>query len=235
LTPNYNSQPASMLEIIAQLARDPNADIAKFSALLDLKERMDAKDAETAFNEAMARLQERLPKINKDGKIEMGSKGSMKFATFEHILESIGPILRQEGFGVSFGSEEAESGVLVSCQLSHRQGHSRWSRMRLPADSGAGRNGLQALGSSLSYARRYLLTGMLNLVITGQDNDGSTAFPITDDQEMKLNDLMDGFEPGDIASFKKYMKVAKLSEIQRDQFTAAVSALQAKRRQKGLS
>ena len=239
LTPTYNREPSSMLEIIAQLARDPNADVAKFSALLDLKERIDAKEAEQAYSDAMRRIQAKLPRISKDGKIEMGGKGAMKFATYENIESVVGPLLRDEGFSISFPSKPTNVGILLGCVLRHSRGHSDSAEMQLPSDTGPGRNALQALGSSLSYAKRYLLTGMLNIVTEGQDDGGKSAFPITDSQEVQLNDLMDGLEPADIAAFKKWIKTVmnadKFSQIQRDRFTEVISAIQTKRRQRGLS
>ena len=59
---------ADILAIIADAARDPQCDVAKMSALLEMKERMDDKDAVREFNRDFALAMMQMPKVAKRGK-----------------------------------------------------------------------------------------------------------------------------------------------------------------------
>ena len=222
------SHPMSTVEVIASLARDPSVNVEHFAQLLALKEREDSKEAVAAFTQAFARLQKGLPHVTKDGTISMGTKGKMKFATFENLVDTVSPLLHQEGFSISFASRPVENGVLMICTLSHERGHSRTSEMQLPPDKGAGRNDLQAIGSARSYGKRYLMCDILNVVIHGEDNDANTAYPLTEEQLDKVERLLDACEltPQRKNDFKKYMGVQKVADIQQADFQKAVAALQ---------
>lgn len=234
LTVNADAQrEPTFLEVIASAARDPQVDVAKMSALLELKERVDAKQAEIEFNRAMARLQPRLPRIKKNGTIDLGRGKPLTFAKWEDIDTAIRPIVTSEGFTLSFTSEPTPAGVLMVCTVSHILGHSKSSKMQLPADSGPGRNGLQAIGSSRSYGKRYLTCDMLNIVTEGADDDGNSVGFITDQQSDSIMSLIDecGMDAAAQSKFLEFMSAKAISEIQARDFKKAITALEAKRRQ----
>ena len=82
----------SIMEIIAAVAANSDADVAKMRELLALKLDVERRDAEIAFNQAMARLQPRLPRVKKNGSIDFGGgKPAMKFARWEDIDTAIRP------------------------------------------------------------------------------------------------------------------------------------------------
>jgi len=120
--------------------------------------------------------------------------------------------------------------VLVAV-LAHAAGHQKVSRMQLPADTGAGRNALQALGSSLSYAKRYLTCDIFNIVTVGQDNDGTSISEIDEKQIDNIEDLL--HEIGDEHRVKmlEFVGYKAVSEIQKGGYHAAIQYLLAKRRQ----
>ena len=231
--PTMLEKPDSIIAIIAAAARDPQVDVSKMQALLDLKQRVDQQNAEIAFNQALTRLQPRLPRVRKNGEIDLGRGGKpLKFARYEDIDAAIRPLLTAEGFSLSFSSEPCASGVLMTCTLSHVMGHSKRSTMQLPADQGPGRNSLQAIGSSHSYGKRYLVCDMLNIVCDGADDDGNAAVALTDEQYEKLATMFDALATGeDKARFLKYMNVGTVEAIRASDYQKAVSALAAKLRQ----
>src|SRR5690242_9609970 len=99
-------RPQTVLEIIADAATNPQVDPAKLAALFDLKERVDARDAEMAFNQAFARLQPKLPRVKKNGTIDLGRGGkAISFAKWEDVDAVIRPLLTEEGFSLSFTSK----------------------------------------------------------------------------------------------------------------------------------
>lgn len=208
----------------------------KLAQLFDLKVRIDARGAEAEFNRDFTALQMALPRVKKNGTINMGDKGAMRFARWEDVDAAIRPILALHGFVLSFSSEPVPSGVLMVCTLTHKGGHSKQSRMQLPPDSGAGRNGLQAIGSSRSYGKRYLALDILNIVTEGADDDGKTAEPISQDQADTINALISelGMDAEAKQRFLKYAGGAKsVALIQRNQYERCVAALERKRREMG--
>lgn len=221
----------TVLEIIAAVARDPHTDVAKLEQLLALQERIQVKDAEIAFNQAFARMQPQLPRIQKNGKIDLGRGKPMSFARYEDIDYAIRPVLTREGFTLSFTSEPTDKGVLMTAVLAHALGHSRSSKMALPPDAGPGRNALQAIGSSHSYGKRYLTAGILNLIM-GDDDDGNAAGWITEQQADSLLTLIQQCAtPRMVAEevqgkFLEHMGAKTLGEIHARDYRKAVTVLE---------
>lgn len=223
----------TVLEIIQAVAASPDVDVAKLEKLLELQERMMAREAEIAYNQAFARMQPKLPRIPKNGKIDLGKGKPLSFARYEDLDAAIRPVLTQEGFTLSFTSEPTDKGVLMTATLAHSLGHARESKMQLPPDAGPGRNALQAIGSSHSYGKRYLTAGILNLVMEDADDDGNAAHGfITDKQADTIMDMLTecgaNTNPKVQSDFLKFMGAKTVSEIHAGDYQKAFAALQAK-------
>lgn len=222
------------LEIVAAAARDPQVDPEKLTALLGLQERFEAREAEKQFNASFARLLVKMPRVKKNGTIDLGKGNPIPFARWEDVDAVIRPILSTEGFALSFLSEPSPAGVLMTGVLTHISGHSRRSTMQLPPDAGPGRNALQAIGSSHSYGKRYIAMDMLNIVCEGQDNDGKSAYPLTADQLREIKSMIQACQLDD-AAMKKFLQLAdasSLENIQQMKYEALMEALRKKLRQK---
>jgi hypothetical protein len=100
--------------------------------------------------------------------------------------------------------------------------------------SGAGRNAVQSIGSTTSYARRYLLMMHLNLVTRDEDDDGAGGSgnePITSVQAAELRRLLDE-AGGDPARFCKWLGVADVADVRLSQYGRALKFVEEKKRQK---
>lgn len=192
--------------------------------LIDAQERIMAKQAEINFNSAMARLQPKLPVIERKSK----AHNSM-YAKYEDIDAKVRPIYTAEGFSVSFTSKKGSDGVTYYGTLSHVDGHSRTAEIELPPDKSGSKNDIQAKGSTISYAKRYLLTMLLNIVTADEDDDGDSADPISQGQVDEIRALVEDTS-SDIKKFCEYMNVKSIAGIQQKDFKKAVSALQKKRK-----
>jgi hypothetical protein len=227
------SESADLLSVIARAAADPAVDLAKMEQLLQMQERVMAKQAEIAFNKAMTRLQPRLPRILKKGRIEF--KGaSQPYARYEDIMEAIGPLLADEGFSVSFGTRAIEHGIEISATLAHAMGHTRTAVMPLPFDTSGSKNSIQAVGSTMHYGKRYLLGALLNLVTVGEDDDANAVSLI---DERQVNTLLDmfaacGMDSASESKFLQFMGVKTLGDIRRRDYEKAMTALRAKLRKR---
>ncbi len=182
----------TVLEIIQQ-AVNSKVDVDTLRGLFELQKDFMKMQAEQAFNAAMARLQVKLPQINKYGQ----GKNS-KFAKLEDIDTIIRPLLGEEGFSFSFNEESStDKTVTFVAKLSHEFGHSELKRLTVPMDTSAtnqqGRSirpAIQDAGSTVSYARRYLIKMHLNIIETDEDNDGNDRAVISPEQVREINTLL---------------------------------------------
>lgn len=185
---------ATILQVIQRAAADPQCDIEKMERLMAMHERMQARNAEAEFNSSMAAMQSEMPSIAERGAITVNNQTRSKYATFEDINDVVKPIMQQFGFAVSFRVETVQAGMSVTGILMHRAGHREQTTMLLPLDSSGSKNAVQALGSSVSYGKRYVLCALLNITTRGADDDGNAAVPkstVTEAQAKQLAVLLE--------------------------------------------
>ena len=217
---------ASIISVIERAALNPDVDIDKMERLLEMQERIMARDAEAAFNVALAELQINLPAI-----VPLGEgHNKVMYAKWEHIQTQITPILADHGFALSFKTDTQSEKITVTAILRHREGHSDQTSLPLPADPSGSKNNVQAVGSSVSYGKRYTATALLNLNVAGEDDDGGAGGAgelISDEQTKELLSLIDQAE-ADTVNFCKYMKVGAIANMPVGKFETAKSALNKK-------
>jgi hypothetical protein len=185
----------SVLEIISRAARDPSVDIDKLERLLQMQERIQDREAKTAFNVALAAMQPKLPIITERGRIIVKEKlangkrdgdiiQDTSFARWEDINEEIRPLLSEHGFALTFRNGLSPDGkVRVTTVLKHTAGHEEETHFDLPHDSSGSKNAVQAIGSSTSYAKRYGVLSILNITTKGEDDNGVGTAPLMVEQE----------------------------------------------------
>ena len=140
-----------------------------------MHERMQAKAAATDYAAALADMQDALPSIGERG----NAAGLYTYALWEDINAAIKPILKQYGFALSFRTD-CTDGIAVTGVLSHRNGHSEETTIKLAADSSGNKNAVQAIASSVSYGKRYTAGALLNLTSHGEDDDAFAAASTVD-------------------------------------------------------
>jgi len=185
---------SSILAVISRAATDPTCDIDKLERLMAMHERMQARDAEAEFNAAMAAMQSDIPSIAERGAIVVNGQKRSDYATFEDINDVIKPIMQTHGFAITFKVENVPAGLSVTGILMHRAGHRESTTMLLPLDTSGSKNAVQAVGSSTSYGKRYVMSALLNLTTRGEDDDGHAAVPtanVTTVQAAGISALLD--------------------------------------------
>jgi len=187
IDPQVADAPASMLAIIAKAASDPNTDIDKLERLMAMKERMDAKAAETAFNDAMNQAQSQTRRVQAD---RTNSQTRSMYATYAALDRALRPIYTECGFSLSFDTGDAPTDMVrVMCYVSHKDGHTRTYKVDMPADGKGAKGGdvmtkTHAAGSAMSYGSRYLLKLIFNVAIGEDDDDGNGASEPPDRKEL---------------------------------------------------
>ncbi len=192
--PEIVGESATILQVISRAAADPACDIDKMERLMAMHERMQARDAEAQFNAAMAAMQSDIPSIAERGAIVVNGQKRSDYATFEDINDVIKPIMQTHGFAITFKVENTPGGLTVTGILMHRAGHRESTTMLLPLDTSGSKNAVQAVGSSTSYGKRYVMSALLNLTTRGEDDDGHAAVPtanVTSVQAAGISALLD--------------------------------------------
>ncbi len=168
-------QETSLISLIERAARDPSVDVNKMERLFDMHATMQKREAEKAFNAAMASAQSELEPVGRQSK---NSFAGYTYADLATITEAAQPIISKHGFGLSFGAQDSDKPdtIRMVCDVTHRDGFTKRYETSLPYDL-AGSQGktnktrLQAFGSTTTYGRRYMLCLVFN--IATQDNDGA--------------------------------------------------------------
>ncbi len=162
--------------LVERVLTDPNADVSKLHALLDVNERILDRNAKAEFDAAFATMWPELPEIDERGAIKKrdGSVQS-RYARYEDIQTALRPYLAKNGFSLRHRTEwpvEKPGTIRIVGILTHRSGHSEESAFEAQADKSDFRSDVQSQGSTISYGKRYTTCDLLNIITRGQDNDG---------------------------------------------------------------
>jgi len=171
----------AMLDMIQQVALNPNIDVEKLRAVMDMKLEMFNRGAEIEFNAAMARAQNEMEPVVRTAH---NKQTNSKYAVLENIIEQLSPIWTRHGFALSFGTADCptENYYRVECELTHSAGHSKRYHADLPSDitgiqGSVNKTGIHGFGSTMSYGRRYLVCMVFNVAVKTEDDDGNAADP----------------------------------------------------------
>jgi hypothetical protein len=112
---------------------------------------------------------------------------------------------------LSYSDEPLEGGgILIRGRLKHLpSGHYEDSFMPAPLDTTGGKSEVQAVGSTNSFLRRYVLCNIFNIVV-GDDDDG-TVGTIDETQTQTILNLIKRAKVG--PKFLKYMKAQSVEEV----------------------
>ena len=228
-------QEAGLFASIQRAAADPQTDVAKMQALLEMGLKLESIKAERAFNEAIRAVQAKLPAIKRN---KANKHTTSTYANLEAINRAIVPIYTAEGLSLSFGTADSPlpDHYRVTCRVSHIGGHSANYQHDVPTDAAgakgtANKNATQAAGSALSYGRRYLTALIFNLTTT-DDDDGNGAGSnetIGEGQAANIVALMDEVKANK-AGFLELFGIERIEDLPCDQYLVAVRMLEAKRR-----
>lgn len=228
------SETSAIVSMIERAARDPSVDIDKMERLLQMQERVMARNAEQGFNAAMTEAQSKMRSVAADSN---NPQTRSRYASYAALDRAVRPIYTAAGFSLSFDTADGapEGHVRVVCYVSHG-GFSRKYHVDMPADGKGAKGGdvmtkTHAAGAAMSYGQRYLLKMIFNMAV-GDDVDGNEPVskePITDEQAAKITALVSETK-SNIAIFLKWIGAESISDIPAHKFAAAVAGLEAKKR-----
>lgn len=145
------------------------------------------EDRTPELNKALSALQGELPPFGDDQQREVtvehkdGTSHSYKYVTLNTIMEVVGPLMAKHGLSFTAlpgYNDPGDGKVTLSLRyrLAHSSGEEITGLFPLPGGDGSGTQGqrIQAMGSAISYARRYCLAAVLG-VASEHDDDGQAA------------------------------------------------------------
>lgn len=101
------------------------------------------------------------------------------YATLDSIIEAARQPLSTNGLSFVQILEQSETGPRLETWLLHSSG--QWIQGKIEIKAGAGNRGIneiQALGSALTYYKRYALAAMLGISVADEDDDGNLAIDL---------------------------------------------------------
>lgn len=162
-------------------------DVDQLGKLMDLQERWDAKNAEKAFVVAMAEFKKDPPKIVKDIRVrfetQRGTTTEYMHAGLGQVASVIGKALSAVGISHRFETIQENSVIMVTCILTHSMGHSEKTQLSGPPDASGGKNGIQGIGSTVTYLQRYTLLSAVGLASDEDDDDGQSQTELITDKQ----------------------------------------------------
>lgn len=252
------NETTAIVQMIERAAMNPAVDIDKMERLLQMQERVMDRRAKAAFDAALAIMQPQLPQVDRNGRIVILSKEdrnagrtnappqqSTPYALWEDINAAIGPHLAAHGFALSFRTGNTPEGkITVTGVLSHKEGHREETTITLMHDSSGSKNSVQAVGSSISYGKRYTAGLLLNITSRAPgdaDDDGKAAGVAADGtiSDEQCETLMARIiEVGaDVDRFYTHFRIQDIHDFPAKRFGEAMQMLddKARRDQKGQS
>jgi hypothetical protein len=169
--------PAEMLG----LAVKNGASVEQMGQLISLMERAKAIEARQAFVDAMVEFRQQQLRVQTNQVGEVRKDGKMVYSYRYADLASINDVvtngLAQVGISHNWTTKQEGGLVSVTCTLMHKFGHSESTTLMAGADQSGGKNSIQAIGSTVSYLRRYTLLAITGIAVEGDDDDGQGAGP----------------------------------------------------------
>lgn len=187
-------EPVNFLQLIERASRDPAVDIDKMERLMQMHERMIAKQAEADFNDAMTSCQRELGTIAADA---TNPQTRSKYATYAKLDKVLRPVYTRHGISISYGTADSPQPdhIRVVAHVA-RGGYTRVYQIDMPNDGKGAKGGdvmtkTHAQGAGMQYGMRYLLKGIFNVAVGDEDTDGNAAGGVPDSEKTKLMDAID--------------------------------------------
>ena len=219
----------SLLQAIERVASNPSMDIAKIERLFAMHQQLMAKEAEAAFNDAMARAQAKIVPVVAN---QTNTHTQSMYADLAAISKVITPLFTAEGLSISFDADRPILGAdgkplppppqgwfRTIAIVSHAVGHSRLHHIDLPSDEvgvkgNTNKTPIQGVVSMTTYGRRVLTCMVFNVAIGDEDgNGGGETRQSVDMPRTKTKQDNSPLSDGERNHIKNKMEHAALTEI----------------------
>ena len=238
------NQSSGLMNLVERMALSPDIDPDRVERAFEMYKQVRLMDGEQLFNSAMAKAQAEIGPVSVN---KLNSHTSSGYANLSAVHGVCKPIWTAHGFSVSTSLYESEKDgwVGVDCEVMHSGGHVKRYKNLYPLDiAGSGgkvnKTTIQAMGSTSSYARRYLELMIFDVSID-DDNDGngnkqlaeSNLKPaeksITKQQLARLRAVMKANGVDDIALAKR-AQIEKIEDLQQGRLAGCIRSMESSKK-----
>lgn len=220
-------QEPSLMNLIASMATDSTADVAKLEKLIDLQNSVLDREAKKSFAKSYIKMKPTLPRVVS---LHDNTQTKSKYAKLEDINRVIEPLLEPYGFALMTKISQTEKAVTAHVELWHVDGHIEQTSFTIPLDDKGpngtvNKTGPHATMSAEQYAKRGGVCALLN-ISTGQDVDGNRdSDKITMEQAVELDERLRALGGDALARFLRFAKIEQLPELLAKNYAAAQKAI----------
>lgn len=221
-------------ELMMGLLKDPTIPADKLEVVMKMRREALEYEAKEAYQHHFSLFAAEMPAVERDGMVDLGSKGKYPFTTYEQMDTVLRPLLVKHGLSLQFWSSDPEriDAVIIHGALIG-WGWQREAVYPVPPDTGPGRNALQARGSAQTYAKRYIADLLCNIVRKGIDNDGRGVVDnFLDMKQIKEIEALISSTETDTKAFLSMMlnDIKDVADIRQRDFPRLVMALKEKQK-----
>lgn len=191
------------------------ANIETLEKLMALQERWEANQARAEFSSAKALAMAAMPNVPKSGR---NNHTNVSYSTLADIVSTTRPVLAEHGLTLSH-TVEVDNGtktITVTAVLAHANGYRETTALPLPFDAGAGRNAVQAIGSSQTYGQRYTAQAILGLSMVDESDDdgkaGGNPQTVSEEEAADLRNRLKNTGANE-ARFCRHMQIERLEDM----------------------
>ena len=179
---------------LLQMAVDKNLDIDKLERLMTMQKDWQAQKAKESFLEAISCFQADCPEIKRIRKVDYAPKNGGRnvkynFASLGDVEKQIKIPMLKWGLSKRWEIKEENSELIVTCLVSHRDGHTEMTAMRGKLDDSGSKNSIQQSGSTITYLKRYSMLAALGISTADTDDDGQGSSDGVDLPKVKEDDF----------------------------------------------
>ena len=231
--------PNALMVIIEKFTLDPNVDVEKMKALLDMQERLVNKRAETDFMQAMGKTQREIEPIVR---ATWNDHTKSAYVKYEQLEQHIRPIYMANGFVLTFGEEPFNSTdknmVRLVCDVVHTGGYTKRYYLSGEIDDTGpkgtkNKTSIQGAVSSTSYLRRVLTAMIFNVIMKNEDKDGNKIVQQLSEDQIEYIETLITETSANRQAFLGTYGISKVEDLPANMFRAATSVLEIKKAKMG--
>ena len=172
-----SQEPQPVMNLLEIAMKSSEVDLDKMDKIMQMYERFQAKEAEKSYYKAMNLFQSNKPDLIKSAKVDYASKaGRVQYSynPLPKIQKKIDPVLSDVGLSYKWKQESNDNKIKITCIVSHVDGYFEETWLEAGHDTTGSKNAIQAIGSTVTYLKRYTLENALGLS-SGVDDDGAAS------------------------------------------------------------
>lgn len=224
---SLNDGDSILLEMVKRTDIDPD----RLEKFMDLQFKMEAKQAEREFNQALAGFQGECPIIPKSRRVNFKSVDYV-YSPIEEMVGKIRPLLTKYNLSFSFNVKELgeKDKMELVTKIRHPSGHAEETSYFFNKYHDDDRMNLsQRAKSAITFAKRAALENALGLVTEKEPDADEASLPeVTETQLAEIQSLIRETK-SDEAKVLKYLGAESVNSLNSKQVQMALHALKQKR------